>query len=450
MAATTRKLGRRKQLNLIVNWFLGVPLDRTYTTDQFDDDLAAAWQIMQEYEQPAQGDWEDGNENHDWYWEMRREVQEYVTRYAQLHGIPSPWDQIKPHLEKPLTTYPSLAELAETLAPISWLWENWLPVGMLSMLAARPGTGKSLVALDLCRRIITGEAWPDGSAQSRPGAACIYVDAENVPAILNQRAQEWEQWGMDRRRIYPVIPEGDDDIVNLGDDEYRDLLWRMAWRIRPALIVVDSLRDILPAGENAVEDVRSTLAFLSNLATQNGCAMLVIHHLRKGQNGGQLALFDSIDLDQVSGSGYIGGRARVIMGLTKVQTGPKPDKNGPRKIEVIKTNLGEYPPDMGIVFERVPPDGLRLVWTEKAPERYQEPTERDEAAEWLLAYLAERGEPVRPREVMEAAAEAGFSRAMINRARKALQGEIVNTKGRQHPENEWALASDGAVEADDC
>ena len=334
----------------------------------------------------------------------------------------------------------SLLELAETLQPIAWLWENWLPVGMISMLAARPGTGKSLVALDLCRRIIAGEAWPDGSTQTRPGASCIYVDAENVPAILNKRAVEWERWGMDRRRIYPVIPDQEHDIVNLGDDHYRDLLWNMAYKLQPALIIVDSLRDILPAGESAVEDVRSTLAFLSNLAVQNSAAVLIVHHLRKGQQSGQLALFDSIDLDQVSGSGYIGGRARVIMGLTKVQTGPKPDKNGPRKLEVVKTNLGEYPADMGITFEKAPPDGLRLNWTETAPERYQEPTERDGASEWLLAYLAEAGEPVNPKEVIAAAADGRIQSGDDLSGTRGVEGEIVNSKGRKHPQNGWTLA----------
>jgi len=316
------------------------------------------------------------------------------------------------------------------------------------MLAARPGTGKSLVALDLCRRLIAGEAWPDQSTQTRPGASCIYVDAENVPAILNKRAADWEKWGMDRRRIYPLIPKQDHDIVNLGDEEYQDLLWNMAYRIKPALIIVDSLRDILPNGESAVEDVRAVMAYLSNLAVQNSAAVLIIHHLRKGPQSGQLALMDSIDLDQVSGSGYISGRSRVVMGLTKVQTGPKPNKNGPRKIEVVKTNLGEYPEDMGITFEQTPPAGLRLTWTTKAPERYQEPTERDGASEWLLAYLADAGEPVNPKDIVSAATEAGFSRATVYRAREELKDEIVNSKGRRHPQNEWVLASLDVLEDD--
>lgn len=429
-------ISKPHQLQVITRWFQGIPPDKNYEPTDFDEVYAEIWREMQRNEQPEPGDSQEDNPNHDWYWKMRGEISQWAMRF-KFGG--EAWAKIASAIDSP-PKYLSLFELAPTLQPITWLWENWLPVGMISMLAARPGTGKSLVALDLCRRVIAGETWPDGSLQTRPAASCIYVDAENVPAILNKRAEEWERWGMDRRRIYPVIPDQDHDIVNLGDDHYRDLLWDMAYRLKPALIIVDSLRDILPAGESAVEDVRSTLAFLSNLAVQNSAAVLIVHHLRKGPQSGQMALFDNIDLDQVSGSGYIGGRARVIMGLTKVQTGPKPDKNGPRKIEVVKTNLGEYPDDLGITFEQTPPVGLKLTWSANAPQRYQEPTERDGASEWLLAYLADASAPANPKEVVEAASEAGFSRATIYRAREGLKGEIVNSKGRKHPANGWMLA----------
>jgi hypothetical protein len=342
----------------------------------------------------------------------------------------------------------SLAELADGLTPIAWAWENWLPLGMLSLLAARPGTGKSLVALDLCRRVIGGAAWPDGAPQILAGRSCIYVDAENVPAILNQRAEQWEAWGLDRRRLFPVIPEDDEDIINLDSERYRDLLNLMAFKLQPGLIIIDSLRDILPAGESNIEDVRATLAYLSSLARANACAVLVIHHLRKGSNSGQLALLDNIDLDQVSGSGYIGGRARVVLGLTRVQTTEELDKNGPRKIEVIKTNLGEYPKDMGIVFEKLPPAGLRLAWTANAPKRYTDiepgPSQKDQAKEWLLDLLT--GGPMEPRQVETEAAEAGISRATLFRARAELEGQIVNSRGHRATGNRWQLA---AVETDD-
>lgn len=429
------QLSKQAQLRWFADWFAGRSVT-SYTADQFySGAYRFVWSELSKRRQPQP------TAKPAAVWKIFSTLTNDLAVYHGAEGE-ALLDRLRVIID-PERRFPNMLELAETLQPVTWLWENWLPFGMLSLLAARPGTGKSLVALDLCRRIIAGDVWPDGSPQTAAGQPCIYVDAENVPAILNRRA-EWESWGMDRRLLYPVIPAEEDGIVNLGDDRYRDLLMNMAFRLRPGLIIVDSLRDILPAGESNVEDVRSTLAFLSNLATANDTAVLLIHHLRKSSNSGQLALLDSIDLDQVSGSGYIGGRARVVLGLTKVQTKEEPDKNGPRKIEVIKTNLGEYPADMGITFEKMPPDGLRLTWTANTPKRYSDTPEpgasvREQAKAWLLDYLAAAGEPVTPKQAVEDAQEAGISQATLYRARAELEGQVVNSLGRKAPGNCWQL-----------
>jgi hypothetical protein len=441
------QLSKHSQLRWFADWFASRPV-ASYTADQFySGAYRYVWSELAKRKPPKPAAKPAA------IWKIFSTLTNDLAVYHGADGE-ALLDRLRVLID-PERRFPNMLELAATLQPVTWLWENWLPIGMLSLLAARPGTGKSLVALDLCRRIIAGDDWPDGSPQPADGSPqpCIYVDAENVPAILNRRAEEWESWGMDRRLLYPVIPAEEDGIVNLGDDRYRDLLMNMAFRLRPGLIIVDSLRDILPAGESNVEDVRATLAFLSNLATANDCAVLLIHHLRKSSNSGQLALLDSIDLDQVSGSGYIGGRARVVLGLTKVQTKEEPDKNGPRKIEVVKTNLGEYPADMGITFEKIPPDGLRLTWTANAPKRYTDTPEpgasvREQAKEWLLAYLETAGEPVSPSQAVEDAAEEGISRATLFRVRADLEGKIVNTHGHKAAGNCWILAAEAEEAAD--
>jgi hypothetical protein len=153
--------------------------------------------------------------------------------------------------------YPSLAEIAATLPPITWLWPGWLPAGMISLLAARPGAGKSLVALDLARRIIHSEAWPDGATQTRPGWPILWIEAENVPQILAHRAG---LWNMDTRRLYLVLPDDGDLIIDLSTDKYQERVFRMATRLKPGLVVVDSLGSIMPGGENGAEDVRRSSA----------------------------------------------------------------------------------------------------------------------------------------------------------------------------------------------
>src|SRR5438477_11172747 len=47
--------------------------------------------------------------------------------------------------------------------PVAWLWLGRLALGKLAMLDGDPGAGKSLVTLDLCARLSTGQPFPDGS-----------------------------------------------------------------------------------------------------------------------------------------------------------------------------------------------------------------------------------------------------------------------------------------------
>jgi len=63
----------------------------------------------------------------------------------------------------------------------------------------------------------------------------------------------------------------------------------------------------------------------------------------------------------------------------------------------------------------------------------------DECGDRLLQFLEEGGEPVKPSEVVEAAKEEGWSRSALYRARKGLEGQVVDTKGRNDPHNRWAL-----------
>ena len=47
---------------------------------------------------------------------------------------------------------------------------------------------------------------------------------------------------------------------------------------------------------------------------------------------------------------------------------------------------------------------------------------------------------MRPREVVTLGKEAGFKQGVIYRARKELEGTVVDTEGKRSPRNRWALA----------
>jgi hypothetical protein len=328
---------------------------------------------------------------------------------------------------------PSLADIALGLPPIEWVWDGWIPRGLLTVMGASQGSGKSFVATDLAWRIIENRGYPDGAPVKKPGGNVIYVDGEMVPQILNRRV-EW--YGLDKRKLFMLLAEPG-EMLDLGQARYQDRLSEMTEILKPELIVIDSLSTIHSNGQNGVEDVRALIGYLTRLAGWANCGLVLIHHIRKPANGGARMMNADFGMEDLSGAGYITQQARVVLGLRVVQTGQQFDPNGPREFKMLKNNLGAYPDALGFTFKSLHPTGVMLDWQSQAPQSYHEPTPRDECKDWLEDFLKANPGGVAPKDVENAGREEGFSRAMIYRARKELQAHIGNTAGHKTSGNRW-------------
>ncbi len=332
--------------------------------------------------------------------------------------------------------FDSLLELSHHLKPIEWLWPGWIPRGMLTLLGAAPGAGKSFLALDLAWRITTGLPFPGSKFQPRQPGKVIYVDAEAVPQILNERAAGYQ---IDLSQLYCLLPDPA-EMIDFGQPKYRERLINMVATLRPELVIVDSLASIHSRGQNNVEDVRDLLGFLTQLAEAFQSGMLLIHHIRKPGNGQNIQMY-ALSMGDLSGSGHIVAMARVVWGLHIVQEGPQPDPNGPRMLKMLKTNLGPYELPLGFKFVPNKKQGVHLDWLPETPQNYREPTQLEICSEWLLDLLQAQG-ALPPAEVISLGQAAGFGRSLIYRARKHLAGHVVNTNGKQSPHNRWQVAAE--------
>jgi hypothetical protein len=329
----------------------------------------------------------------------------------------------------------SLDDMGPEFPPIEWVWQDHIPRGLLGVLGASQGSGKSFVGIDLAYRIIHNTGFPDGSPIQRPGANVIYVDAESVPQIMRQRANYYQ---MDQTKLFPMLADIG-EMIDLGAQKYQDRLVEMAGLLKPELILIDSLSAVHTNGQNNVEDLRALVGYLTRLAGWANCGLVLIHHIRKTSMGNRMMNVD-FGMEDLSGSGYITQQARVVLGLRVVQTGPEFDPNGPRELKVLKSNLGAYPKPIGFSFEPVFPEGARLKWVTEPPKAYSEPTQMDVCKEWLEDLLRDKSAGVKVSELLQIGYEEGFSRPTIFRARRELQSRIHNTHGRKSPDNAWQWA----------
>lgn len=340
-------------------------------------------------------------------------------------------------METPTIYKPVDDELAD-IPDLEWLWPNWIPQGMISILAAAAGTGKSYFCLDLARRIINSSEFPDGMPIKKQGPV-LYVDAENTPSLYKQRLEIWSPY--ERQRLFYMRTNPARFALNLDTEDDRERFLDRICALRPILTVIDSYGSATLRGERKKEDVQSLLSYLSTVATDYRLAMLLVHHLRKSVGENQ-ANDRPLTLDAVKGSSFITQLARNVVAM---QFARYWDKNGPRRLWVLKSNPGIYPEALGVIFKSHPQNpAIAQLEYDAPPEVQEENTKTEECQVWLVNLLREAGEPVKPKIILEIAERDGFNQRMVHRARNNLGSRVVDTENRFNPDNCWRL-----VDADD-
>ncbi len=290
---------------------------------------------------------------------------------------------------------------------VSWIWQDYVPSGMLTVLAGLPGLGKSTIALELAARI------------SRDGLAVIVASGEDpAETVIRPRLE---------------AAGADLDLVHLwvGDLELPDgaeALEAEVRRLKAALVVIDPLNAFLAIDTNSHRDhhVRRVLRPLAELAEGTGAAVLVAGHLNKGSG--------SEPLLRVGGSiGLVAAARQVLVAAS----------DGDRTIlAVAKSNVGRIPPPVAYRIEPVLLDGsvetARIAWLGEAPDvdlrallAPAGPEERslaEEVAEVLRTALAGGPRPAREveREIREALGDV--SHGVIVKARR-IAGVAARKRG---------------------
>ena len=180
----------------------------------------------------------------------------------------------------------TMAELLEGGDDIdSWVVDDMLPSGGLSMLSAKPKAGKSTMARCLALAIARGEPW---LGRAVVGGAVLYLALEEKRSAV-------------RAHFQAMGATADDNVVSRfgpAPDEALDALAVEVESLRPQLVILDPLFVLSPSG-TATTTPRSRVQWepLLTLARETGAHVLAVHHARKagGESGddvlGSSALF---------------------------------------------------------------------------------------------------------------------------------------------------------------
>jgi KaiC/GvpD/RAD55 family RecA-like ATPase len=334
-----------------------------------------------------------------------------IRRIAASVGQYAP----RARMKKPASARrPDLVRLSDVQAqPVSWLWEPYIPLEMITVLSGDPGVGKTFLSLAIAASITRGETLMTNSPATASNV--LYLTLENSPAHVLRPRFDAQQGTASRLFVLQGTLYLDGETEKRGSISLADID-QLEAAIREAnarLVVIDPLQSFLGAGVDLhrSNETRPILDGLSKLAEKLKCAVLIVRHLSKGQSGRAV--------HRGLGSIDITGAAR-----SELIAAPHPEDPKRRIMAHAKSNLGKF----GGSLEFKIGDEGRLIWCGAsdltanellAPESTSEEGSALEEAKDFLKEALSVGARL-TREIQEEATATGISKATLRRAQKAL------------------------------
>ncbi|MDB5430447.1 MAG: RecA-family ATPase-like protein [Caulobacter sp.] len=172
-----------------------------------------------------------------------------------------------------------------------WLWDQWIPMGVTTVLYGDGGTGKSLLVQQLATAVAQGRPFLGAPVRRGPAIGLLCEDDVNElmrrqASIMAAAAREGsrEGWaGLEDMRVMAAV--GENNLLVQFDRQGMAQLtdWGEQWlalsqSLDPALIVIDTAADTFGGDENSRNQVRQFITVLNGLAQKTGAAVLLLAH----------------------------------------------------------------------------------------------------------------------------------------------------------------------------
>lgn len=227
-------------------------------------------------------------------------------------------------MNNPLLTIKKASEYKES--QIQWIWEKFLARGKLHLLAAPPGSAKTLLAISIAAFISNNKPFPDGWRLNREGCIVIWSDEDSIEDVLKPRLIAANA-NLDNIFFIDSMAFNNHDSQPIDPTVDLRHLSECFPEKEVDLIIFDPITSLIKGDSNKQMDVRNSLRWVTELAEEKSCAILGITHFTKGTAG-------TSPVERITGSVAFSALARIAL---TVLTSPNSD----RKVFCIaKSNLG--------------------------------------------------------------------------------------------------------------
>jgi hypothetical protein len=307
-----------------------------------------------------------------------------------------------------------------------WLWHHRIPLGALTLLPGREGTGKSTAGAWLAAQITRGTL------------SGVY---EGIPkgVFYAAREDDWERTiaprlvaaGADLTRVYRIDVTVSGSTIELVLPQHIELLRDGIRKHEVGLLFLDPLMSVINGSIDTHKDREARLALepLAALAMETDSAVVGLAHFSKAMTT------DALNL--VMASKAFTAVPRAVIGMARDDDA---EEDNVVVLSQIKSNLGPLDvPSLKFTFQQVTvetEDGRgahvgRLVElgesdrsvTEILAGRGDEADQEtwNEAAWWLYDHIVDAGGEAGARDILNSAKARGYSKDSIKRASLKLK-----------------------------
>ena len=220
---------------------------------------------------------EGWNDWTDWREQGGGTAEEFQALLDQAQSAP-----LLPHHKAPSLTLTSMKDfLNEEDDPVTWLVEDMLPQGGLSVIGGKPKAGKSTTARNLAIAVARGEPFLGFPTTQGPVIYCAFEEKRG------EVKRHFEQLGATPDLpIFIFVGRTPDDMVQQ--------IKKKAAEIKPALITLDTLIKVAKVKDlNDYAQVMKALDPFLWIARESGGHLQFVHHAGKSDRDGGDALLGS-------------------------------------------------------------------------------------------------------------------------------------------------------------
>lgn len=181
----------------------------------------------------------------------------------------------------------TLKNAYEKRPPTEYIVDRYFSAGSLNIVYGAPASMKSMLLADMCACVVAGNDWLPGSAVNGQGikvqqTPVFWLDMDNGTRRTDERMEAVARArGLreDAPFFYVSMPMPPFNVNDLDSLIYLKFLIR---DVDARLVVIDNLGLITGEIEENSAAMAMVMGYLRQIAEGTNCALIVIHHQRKG------------------------------------------------------------------------------------------------------------------------------------------------------------------------